>query len=48
MEVFILWIGWFGFNAGSTLRASDPAAIAHVVVMTNLAPAAAITTLIVS
>lgn len=49
MGVFILWIGWFGFNAGSTLTASDPAAIAHVVMTTNLAPAtAAVTTLIVS
>lgn len=47
--VFVLWIGWFGFNAGSTLTASDPEAIAHVMVTTNLAPAAAtVTALIVS
>ena len=49
MGVFVLWIGWFGFNAGSTLTASDPEAIAHVMVTTNLAPAAAaVTTLVIS
>ena len=49
MGVFVLWIGWFGFNAGSTLTASDPEAIAHVMVTTNLAPAAAtVTALLVS
>ncbi|MCU7200828.1 ammonium transporter [Turicibacter sanguinis] len=49
LGVFILWIGWFGFNAGSTLTASDPWAIAHVVMTTNLAPAAAaVTTLMMS
>ena len=49
MGVFVLWIGWFGFNAGSTLTASDPEAIAHVMMTTNLAPAAAaVTTLVIS
>ncbi|MBI4460635.1 MAG: ammonium transporter [Acidobacteria bacterium] len=37
----ILWLGWFGFNPGSTM-AADPTAIAHIVVTTNLACAAAI------
>ncbi len=32
----ILWLGWFGFNPGSTM-AADPGAISHVVVTTNLA-----------
>ena len=32
----ILWLGWFGFNPGSTM-AADPGAIAHIVVTTNLA-----------
>lgn len=41
MGVFILWIGWFGFNAGSTLTASDPEAIAHIMMTTNLALVAA-------
>jgi len=38
--VFVLWLGWFGFNPGSTM-AADPAAIAHVAVTTNTAAAAA-------
>ena len=33
---FVLWLGWFGFNAGSTM-AADPAAIAHVATTTLLA-----------
>ncbi len=32
----ILWLGWFGFNPGSTM-AADPAAIARIAVVTNLA-----------
>ena len=44
----ILWLGWFGFNAGSTMKA-DPAAISHILLTTNMAAAmgaisAAITT----
>jgi Amt family ammonium transporter len=35
----ILWLGWFGFNPGSTM-AADPAAIARVALTTNLAAAA--------
>jgi ammonium transporter, Amt family len=38
--VFVLWLGWFGFNPGSTM-AADPAAIAHIAVTTNMAAAAA-------
>ncbi len=36
---FILWFGWFGFNAGSTLSATDPN-LALVAVNTQLAAAA--------
>ncbi|WP_040951328.1 ammonium transporter [Gorillibacterium massiliense] len=36
---FILWFGWFGFNAGSTLSASNPA-IGHIAVTTMLAASA--------
>ena len=35
----ILWLGWFGFNAGSTM-AADPAAISRIVLTTNIAAAA--------
>lgn len=38
---FVLWLGWFGFNPGSTM-AADPKAIAHVCITTNTAAAAAI------
>ena len=35
----ILWLGWFGFNPGSTM-AADGEAIAHIALTTNLAAAA--------
>ena len=35
----ILWLGWFGFNPGSTM-AADPVSISHIVLTTNLAAAA--------
>ncbi len=34
----ILWLGWFGFNPGSTM-AADPNAISHIALTTNLAGA---------
>lgn len=36
--VFLLWLGWFGFNGGSVLSA-DPAAVSFVFVTTALAAA---------
>jgi Amt family ammonium transporter len=36
---FILWLGWFGFNPGSTM-AADPGAIALIALNTNMAAAA--------
>ena len=39
----ILWLGWFGFNPGSTM-AADPRAISHVVITTNMACAASLLT----
>jgi len=39
--VFILWLGWFGFNGGSVLSA-DPGAVSLVLVTTNLAAAAGV------
>ena len=38
LGVFILWVGWFGFNAGSTTAATTD--IAMIAVNTNLAAAA--------
>jgi Amt family ammonium transporter len=37
--VFLLWLGWFGFNGGSVLSA-DPAATSLVLVTTSLAASA--------
>jgi len=40
LGVFILWLGWFGFNPGSTMMATGcGAAIAHIAVTTNMAAA---------
>jgi Amt family ammonium transporter len=39
--VFLLWLGWFGFNGGSVLSA-DPEAVSYVLVTTCLAAAAGI------
>ncbi|MEO6001578.1 MAG: ammonium transporter [Opitutus sp.] len=41
LGVLILWLGWFGFNPGSTMAAMDGKAIAHILVNTNIAAAAA-------
>ena len=41
LGTFILWLGWFGFNPGSTM-AADPSAIARICITTNSAAAAAI------
>lgn len=35
----ILWLGWFGFNPGSTMAVGDGTAIAHIAVTTNTAAA---------
>ena len=45
LGVFILWLGWFGFNGGSQLAlgsAGDAVAMSHVLVNTNLAAAAGV------
>lgn len=39
--VFLLWLGWFGFNGGSVLSA-DPGAVSYVFATTSLAAAAGI------
>ncbi|MFT7073269.1 MAG: Amt family ammonium transporter [Patiriisocius sp.] len=43
LGVFILWFGWFGFNAGSQLAASgedNASAISHIFLTTNLSAVA--------
>ena len=37
--VFILWFGWYGFNAGSTLGMGEPGVVARIAMNTTLAPA---------
>jgi Amt family ammonium transporter len=39
LGVFILWFGWFGFNAGSTLGVGDGQLIGRVAINTNIAAA---------
>ncbi len=49
LGVFILWLGWFGFNGGSQLAlgsAADAVAIGNIIVNTNLAAAAGVVTAI--
>ncbi|MCX7845175.1 MAG: ammonium transporter [Dictyoglomaceae bacterium] len=41
LGAFVLWLGWFGFNPGSTMSA-DPQGISHIVITTNTAAASAI------
>ncbi|MBI5106678.1 MAG: ammonium transporter [Solirubrobacterales bacterium] len=41
LGVLILWLGWFGFNPGSTLGTGD-GRFAEVVIVTNLAAAAGV------
>ena len=40
LGVFILWLGWFGFNAGSTLSLSDPYVVSLIVINTTVAASA--------
>jgi ammonium transporter, Amt family len=46
LGVFLLWMGWFGFNAGSTLIAD--ASIGRIVANTTVGPAAAAFTAMIS
>jgi Amt family ammonium transporter len=42
--LFVLWLGWFGFNPGSTLSFQNPGDVAHILVTTNTAAIAAVIT----
>lgn len=41
--LFILWLGWFGFNPGSTMEA-NPEVISHILMTTNTAAIVAVLT----
>ncbi len=42
--LFVLWLGWFGFNPGSTMSMSDPSAVSHILMTTNTAAIAGVLT----
>ncbi|EOQ87609.1 ammonium transporter [Leptospira yanagawae serovar Saopaulo str. Sao Paulo = ATCC 700523] len=39
LGTLILWLGWFGFNPGSTMGVGDGVTMAHVIVTTNISAA---------
>lgn len=47
LGMFILWMGWFGFNGGSTVSVTGDAnieSVGHIMITTNMAAAAAAVT----
>jgi len=42
--LFVLWLGWFGFNPGSTMSFQNPSDVVHIVMTTNTAAIAAVLT----
>ncbi len=42
--LFILWLGWFGFNPGSTMSFQNPGDVVHILMTTNTAAIAAVLT----
>ncbi len=42
--LFVLWLGWFGFNPGSTMSFQHPADVMHILFTTNASAIAAVLT----
>ena len=42
--LFVLWLGWFGFNPGSTMSFQNPADVVHILMTTNTGAIAAVLT----
>lgn len=42
--LFVLWLGWFGFNPGSTMSFQEPADVMHILMTTNTSAIAAVLT----
>ena len=42
--LFVLWLGWFGFNPGSTMSFQNPSDVMHILVTTNTSAIAAVVT----
>ena len=42
--LFVLWLGWFGFNPGSTMSFQNPEDVVHILMTTNTAAIAAVLT----
>ena len=42
--LFVLWLGWFGFNPGSTMSFQNPSDVVHILVTTNTGAIAAVLT----
>ena len=42
--LFVLWLGWFGFNPGSTMSFQNPSDVMHILMTTNTSAVAAVLT----